>query len=44
MDWNAAADAFIKVWREVGQFAATALIAAGLLWKALDSWGKRKKD
>jgi len=43
VDWNAAADAVIKIGREFGLWAI--LLAGGLavVWKALDAWGKRGK-
>ena len=47
MNWSDAADALIRVWRETGaiQYGGMGLILAGiglLVWKYLDSWGKRK--
>jgi hypothetical protein len=44
MDWNAAADAVIKLWREIGVWACGGLALAALLWKGLDAWGKRKEQ
>lgn len=43
MDWNALADAVIKVWNGIGWWAC--LIGGGLIiiWKALDAWGKKPK-
>ena len=48
MDWNAAADAFLKVWKgsgmaTYGPWGALALTVAVLTWKALDAWSKRAK-
>lgn len=47
MDWNAAADAFLKVWRETslpsyGGAGVSLIVVAILAWKFLDAWGKRR--
>ena len=42
MDWNAAADALIKVVRELGIPTGIGLAAIILGWKALDAWGRHR--
>jgi len=42
MDWPAAADALIKVVREIGFPAGGVLLVSILLWKAMDAWGKKR--
>jgi len=47
MDWDAAAEAFLRVWRETGLgtygvWGGLALTVAVLTWKALDAWGRRQ--
>ena len=43
MDWNALAEAVIKVWNEIGWWAVLICIMSVLAYKALDTWGKRPK-
>lgn len=40
--WNEMADALLRVWLGMGWQALLGLAIVVLVWKLIDSWGKRK--